>query len=116
MAVDRLLQKASTEITHIEPAVAAARLGDMLVIDVREPWEVLHGYLPGAVNVPRGLLEFRAEDDGAFRTPGRPILVYSGDGRRSALAAQALQQLGFADVYSLAGGFRRWLQEERPVA
>ncbi len=116
MAVDQLLDEARNQIREVEPAAALAALDDMLVIDVREPWEVLHGYLPGAINVPRGLLEFRHLERGGDDPEARPILLVSGDGRRSALAALTLKQLGVDRVFSLAGGMSRWLREELPVA
>ena len=115
MAIDRLLRQAAAQIALVDPATAATTLDRMLVVDVREPSEVLQGYLPGAINVPRGLLEFRAENDVAFSTPERPILLYSGAGKRSALAAFSLKQLGFENVFSLAGGIERWQREDRPV-
>ncbi len=116
MAVDELLDEARDQINEVEPAAALAALADMLVIDVREPWEVLHGYLPGSINVPRGLLEFRYLERDDDATDDKPILLVSGDGRRSALAALTLKQLGVDRVYSLAGGMTRWLLEELPVA
>lgn len=116
MPVDHLLDEARNQIREVEPAAALPDLDRMLVIDVREPWEVLHGYLPGAVNIPRGLIEFRDLEHAELGHAERPILLYSGDGRRSALAALSLMRLGVANVYSLAGGMTRWLREELPVA
>ena len=113
--IDGLLSAARAQVRELTPAVAEAALDDFLVIDVREPSEVLEGYLPGAVGVPRGTIEFRAGRDARFANRQRAILVYSNAGERSVLAALTLGQLGFSDVCSLAGGIRRWAAENRPI-
>ncbi len=77
-----------------------------LVLDVREPDEHAQGHLPGALWIPRGLLELRIEQAAPDRA--RPLIVYCAGGTRSALAAHALQQLGYQRVSSLAGGFTAW--------
>ncbi len=83
------------------------------LLDVREPDELAAGRLPGALHLPRGLLELRVE-----QLCGReaPIVVYCAGGVRSALAVRTLQEMGYADVASLAGGFQRWREEGRPLA
>ncbi len=82
--------------------------GDLpaLLLDVREPDEVAQGQIPGALCIPRGLLELRIE--AAVPDRARPLVVYCAGGTRSALAAHALQQLGYQRVASLAGGFAAW--------
>ena len=87
------------------------------VIDVREPAEYAAGHLPGAVSIPRGVLEFEVdghpavngERDPALAHRDRPVVLYCRTGGRSALAAEALQRLGFAQPLSLAGGFTGWV-------
>lgn len=93
----------------------------LLVVDVREPDEYAAGHLPGALLVPRGTLEGAADPAYKHRNPalcqahGQPIVVYCQTGGRSAMAADTLQQMGFQEVYNLAGGFENWEAEELPV-
>ncbi|MBT8080054.1 MAG: rhodanese-like domain-containing protein [Gammaproteobacteria bacterium] len=115
MSIKRLIKDAQTQVREVDPATIAAHLKHHLVVDVREPNEVLLGFLPGAINVPRGTMEFRVSDDPRFGDPQRAILVYSGSGKRSALAALTLSQLGFSNVQSLAGGIKRWSEENGPI-
>lgn len=87
------------------------------VIDVREPEEFAAGRVPGAVNIPRGVLEFQVDGHPAlnFRTDPHlshrrePVILYCRTGGRSALAAEALRRLGFDRPLSLAGGYTQWL-------
>ncbi len=91
---------------------------DLLVLDVREPEEFHAGHVPGAVNVPRGMLEAAADPD--YRRPHpelcrahhRPILLYCKSGGRSALAAATLQEMGFEEVYNVAGGAITWAADD----
>lgn len=119
-----LVAEARRLITEIEPAdFARAAPWDEAVIDVREPGEFATGHLPGAINIPRGVLEFEIEahpaigcvTDTALADRQRPIVVYCRSGGRAALAAQSLQQLGFTDVRSIAGGIMGWTAAGLPV-
>jgi rhodanese-related sulfurtransferase len=88
---------------------------DLYLIDIREADEFEAGSIPGAVLIPRGLLEFRISkdefwtDEGSMK-PGKdyPIVVYCRTGGRSALGASSLMQLGYSNVFSLEGGFTKW--------
>ncbi len=86
---------------------------DVLLIDVRETAELdSTGAIPGAIHIPRGLLEFKVDRESpvyhsAVR-PERKIIVYCGTGGRSALAAKTLMEMGFEDVASLTGGYDAW--------
>ena len=87
--------------------------GDVQLIDVRdvrERWS--RGGIPGARSVPRGMLEFWADPESPYYKkgldPARPTVVYCAGGMRSALAADALQQLGYQDVAHLEIGFDGW--------
>ena len=112
-----LLAQAKREIREIEPADAEARLaetgaGGATFLDVRELDEYEQGMIPGAVFIPRGHLESQVEN----KLPKRdaPIVIYCAGGTRSAFAAKTLQELGYQDVVSMAGGFGRWKNEGRP--
>jgi molybdopterin/thiamine biosynthesis adenylyltransferase/rhodanese-related sulfurtransferase len=82
------------------------------VLDVREQDEVDQGIVPGAVHIPRGYLEQRVEQ--AFSDKGEPVVIYCAGGVRSAFAAKTLQELGYTDVVSLAGGFGAWKSSGLP--
>lgn len=110
-----VFEQAQARVRQVHPVTVAPCLHRYFVIDVREPGEVLEGFLPGALNVPRGVIEHRVEDDSRFYDRSQPILVYSRDGRRSALAAVTLAELGFSDVQSLAGGYTCWSEQNLPV-
>jgi rhodanese-related sulfurtransferase len=108
------------EITTAEAAEILDKEGDTLFLDVREPDEYLCGHVPGALLVPRGVLEMRAAPDSLaldpdLEDPSRPIVVYCTSGGRSALAAVTLAEFGFEDVRSMAGGMKAWVAEARPV-
>ncbi|MDA8072189.1 MAG: molybdopterin-synthase adenylyltransferase MoeB [Actinomycetota bacterium] len=106
-----LLNQARAEIREVEPAVVEPRLGEVIVLDVREPDEYEQGAIPGAVHLPRGFLEFQVE--GKLPDKQRPVVIYCAGGARSALAAKTLQDLGYGEVESLVGGFNRWKDEGR---
>jgi rhodanese-related sulfurtransferase len=83
---------------------------DALLLDVRDTAEVTSGgKLKGALNVSRGMLEFRADSGTSYHNPemrqDRPVVVYCASGGRSALAAKTLQEMGYTEVYNL-GGFK----------
>src|ERR1700761_3024963 len=103
-----LLARAKADIREVDTAgaeLALARPGTV-VLDVREPDEYDQGALPGAVHIPRGPLERPGE--GRLPDHDAPIVVYCAGGVRSAFAAQTLQELGYHDVVSMAGGFGKW--------
>ena len=107
-----LLREAKQRITEIQPEDAEARLDQATFVDVREQDEHDQGTIPGSVFIPRGHLESQAETKLLDRD--QPIVLYCAGGNRSAFAAETLQQLGFTDVVSMAGGFGRWKNEGRP--
>lgn len=115
MRTDGMVKDARSLVREVAPATVECTINEFIVIDVREPHEVLQGYLPNAINVPRGTIEFRVTDDVRFGDRRQAILVYSGVGERSVLAALTLSQLGYSDVQSLAGGIERWSEENRTI-
>lgn len=81
---------------------------DFSLIDVREKEESAQGTIPGAVAMPRGVLELHIDE--VTTDKDRPIVCYCGGGSRSALAAYMLKRMGFKNVKSLSGGYRGWKQ------
>jgi rhodanese-related sulfurtransferase len=83
------------------------------LVDVREDREWLAGHAQGAEHIGRGVLE----RDVVARFPDKdtPLVLYCGGGFRSALAADNLQQMGYRQVWSLAGGWKAWLAADLPT-
>ncbi len=107
-----LLARVKDQITEIDGDEAESRLGQALVLDVREPDEYEQGAIPGALHLPRGHLEGQVE--GKVADKSRPIIVHCASGFRSAFASKTLQDLGYEDVVNLSGGFNRWKDDGRP--
>jgi sulfur-carrier protein adenylyltransferase/sulfurtransferase len=111
-----LLNQVKAEIHEVDAAAARdLHSGDdvPLFVDVREHEEWDEGHIPGAVHVPRGYLESRIERVVADRD--RPIVLYCSGGSRSAFAAKALEELGYSQVSSLAGGYTDWKRNGFPT-
>lgn len=114
--VKQMLEAANADVPRISPADARDMIakGDTLVVDVRDPPEVTQtGKVAGALNVSRGMLEFRADPaspyhDKAF-DPAKTVIVYCASGGRSALSGRALKDLGYQRVYNL-GAFKDWVE------
>lgn len=115
-----LLSAAKSQITEVDTAVAADTIaaGNAVVLDVREPDEFEQGALPEVIHIPRGHLEAQVET--RIIDKSTPVVVYCAGGVRSAFAAKTLQELGYTNVVSMAGGFGKWKDEGRtwltPVA
>jgi sulfur-carrier protein adenylyltransferase/sulfurtransferase len=109
-----LLQQVKQEIEEVGGAQARELVeeGEAAVVDVRERDEWEEGHLPRAVHIPRGNLESRIE--GAVPDKSRPVLLYCASGNRSAFAAKTLEELGYENVLSLAGGFTDWKRNGLP--
>jgi sulfur-carrier protein adenylyltransferase/sulfurtransferase len=109
-----LLAQVKSEIEEVD----ASRARDLLasdspaIVDVREREEWDEGHIPGAVHVPRGHLESRVE--AAVPDRSTPVVVYCASGSRSAFAAKTLEELGYENVVSLAGGFTDWKRNGFP--
>lgn len=116
MTAQQLVAEARQQIKETDHDGARALMEkNVLVLDVREPGEFEQGHLPGAVNVPRGVLEFKVGEHPALKDPNAEILVYCRTGGRAALACVALQRMGFGRLTSLAGGFEGWVSKGQPV-
>ena len=83
-----------------------------VVVDVREPDEWRQGHIPSAIGISRGFLELRIEE----KVPDHktPVIVQCASGTRSLLAARALRELGYENVYNLVGGFNAWKDRGLP--
>lgn len=117
----QLVVDAKARIENLDTEQTARELADgALVVDLREAAERDDtGAIPGALHVPRGLLEFQADPSLpthlAALDPDRRTILYCAVGGRSALAVLSLQELGFSDVAHLDGGIKAWLAAGRPV-
>jgi molybdopterin/thiamine biosynthesis adenylyltransferase/rhodanese-related sulfurtransferase len=104
-----LLNQVKAEIEEVDTPAAAQLLETAdppVFLDVREQDEWDEGHIPGAIHVPRGYLESRIET--AIPDREQPIVVYCASGNRSAFAAKSLEELGYDNAVSLAGGFVDW--------
>jgi len=86
---------------------------DFELIDTREDSEWARGHLPGARHLSKGIIERDIEMVASDRAT--PIVLYCGGGFRSALAADALQKMGYTEVVSMDGGWREWIEKLYPV-
>ena len=115
-SVKDMLAAANAAVPRISAAEAQALIdkGNVLVVDVRDGTEVAaSGKVPGALNVSRGLLEFKADPespyfDKAF-SKDKTVVLYCASGGRSALAGKVLQDFGYKDVRNL-GAFKDWVE------
>jgi rhodanese-related sulfurtransferase len=114
--VQSMLEEARAAVPMISPQDARALVGksDVLFLDVREPPEVAaSGRVPGALAVPRGLVEFRADPASPMHDKAmdraKTVVCYCASGGRSALVGKTLKDMGYDKVLNL-GGFQGWVQ------
>jgi len=107
--------KSRVQEVSIDDAEPVIRDADVL-IDVREADEFAAGHLSGAVNIPRGLLEFKLSASPTLQSRDLNIVLYCKTSGRAALSAAALHEMGYLNVRSLAGGFDAWAAAGKPVA
>ena len=120
--LDELYEQAAARIERLEPeaALAAQREGAVLV-DIRSDSDrACDGVVPGALHVPRTVLEWRLQPEGAWQSPYGPavddrVVLMCDHGYGSTLAAAALADLGFEDVGDVVGGFAAWRDAGLPV-
>ncbi|NCN88350.1 MAG: rhodanese-like domain-containing protein [Gallionella sp.] len=121
---DDLVVEAQARVREVTPWDFGRRYqaGDVpLLLDVREPAEFAALHIPGSINVPRGILEQSCEWDYDETVPPlaggreREIVVICRSGKRSVLAADSMQRMGFAQVVSLKLGIRGWNDAELPL-
>jgi rhodanese-related sulfurtransferase len=126
LVLREMVAGARSQAHEISPVQAAQAENDAeldLIVDVREPAEYGQGHLPRAINIPRGVLELRADPASPAADPTLSadrrarILVYctKGPGARSLLAAQTLNDMGYERVEVLGGGLMAWAEAGLPV-
>ena len=98
----------------VEEVEARRQRGDgFVLLDVREKDEVRTGYIDQAISVPRGFLEMQVS--GQIQNPDQEVIVYCAGGVRSLLAGRVMRDMGYNNVYSMAGGITRWKEAGYPI-
>jgi rhodanese-related sulfurtransferase len=112
--VKQMMEAANAAVPKItsEQANDMIKNGNTLVVDVRDAPEVVaSGKIAGAVNVSRGMLEFRADPESPYHDKnfdkGKTVILYCASGGRSALAGKLLKDMGYDKVYNV-GAFKDW--------
>jgi rhodanese-related sulfurtransferase len=115
MTAKDLVDEAKKNITMISVEEAKALLdkGGIAFIDCREPKEYKSGHIPGAINIPRGLLEFQI--DQKITDKNAPVVVYCKSGGRASLACCSIQRMGYKNVKNIDGGWNAWVKAGYPV-
>jgi len=106
--------KSRVQEVALADAEQAIRNADVLV-DVREADEYAAGHLTGAAHMSRGMLEFKFSANPALESRDLKVVLYCKTSGRAALAAAALQDMGYLNVQSLAGGYDAWTAAGKPV-
>ncbi len=122
MGVSDLVASAKARVENLTVDQVAAELEspDVVLVDVREPAELTsEGRIPGSIHAPRGMLEFHADPSSPYHMapldPDKRVILYCKSGSRSALAAAALEDMGYRRVSHLDGGIVAWTEAQRPV-
>lgn len=115
-----LVAEAKQRVENLTPDDVERELaGGAVVVDLRETEELAGGRIPGAVHVPRGMLEFRADPSSPYHDaaldPSARVILHCAAGGRSALAAATLKEMGYDNVAHLDGGFGAWQGAGKPV-
>lgn len=120
-SVKELVATTKKQIKTMDMAAFKAafdKKGAGLIVDVREPGEFADGYVPGAINVPRGLIEFTIWEHIGFPDKtdmNKQVTLYCRTGGRCALAAKSLQDLGLTNVTAVDMLFENWVKAGYPV-
>jgi rhodanese-related sulfurtransferase len=116
LSVKQMMEAANAVVPKITAAQAREMItkGNTLVVDVRDAPEVQSsGKAAGAVNISRGMLEFRADPESPYHDKNfsrdKTIILYCASGGRSALAGKLLKDMGYGEVYN-AGSFKEWAE------
>ncbi|MGA2623024.1 MAG: rhodanese-like domain-containing protein [Bacteroidota bacterium] len=111
-----LVNDAKTRIKETSPEKVKSRLDrgdDFLLIDIREDHEWEKGHIVRAIHLGKGIIERDIEK--LVPSKDREIVLYCGGGYRTALAADNLQKMGYTNVVSMDGGWRRWNELRYPT-
>ena len=112
-----LVAEAKKEIQGVPLANAEAAIKNAdLLLDVRDADEYRSSHIPGAMNISRGMLEFKFTNDPALENRQMKIVLYCKTSGRAALSAKALKEMGYMNVQSIEGGFDAWLEAGKEVA
>jgi len=116
--VEEMVEAAQSNVTAISVEEVKQKIDSMEMfnlIDVRERIEFNYGYIPSAINIPRGSLEFKIANDKYWSNEGlylpakdEEFILCCKKGSRSALAAESLKKLGYENVKYIKGGFKKW--------
>lgn len=107
--------KKHTHEISVDQAITAIAQADV-VIDVREADEYASGHVPGAIHMSRGMLEFKMSAAPQLQARDLNIVVYCKTSGRAALCAATLQEMGYLNVQSIAGGIEAWQAAGQPIA
>jgi rhodanese-related sulfurtransferase len=115
MTASDLVKEAKKNVCEISVSEAKALLdkGGWVFLDCREPKEFKMGHVPGAINIPRGVLEFKIDK----KVPDKKanIVVYCKVGGRGCLSACTLCRMGYKNVKNMGGGWMAWEKAGYPV-
>ena len=106
-------KKRIKEITVEEVRAKQERHEDFVLVDVREDREWDQGHAAGAIHLGKGIIE--RDIEGAVPDRTKEIVLYCGGGFRSALAADSMQQMGYTQLRSMAGGIKAWKDSGLPI-
>ena len=112
----KLVNDAKSRIREVTVAETQARITtdpNVRLIDVREDHEWDAAHAAGAEHFGKGIIE--RDIEGAAPDKSTELILYCGGGYRSALVADVLQQMGYTNVYSMAGGWKAWKDSGAPV-
>jgi rhodanese-related sulfurtransferase len=112
----KLVNDAKSRVKEVSVAEAQARLAEnqsALLIDVREDNEWQAAHAEGAEHLGKGIIERDIET--AVPDKSTELILYCGGGYRSALASDALQKMGYTNVWSLTGGWKAWKEAGAPI-
>ena len=118
--VKEMLAAADKDVPRITRAQAQEMIAKgAVIVDVRDSAELAAGgKVKGAIHIPRGSLEFKADTTSSYHdknlSPDKPVILYCAAGSRAALAGKALKDMGYGQVFNL-GGFKEWVEAGGPI-
>ncbi len=120
--IKELVAEAKSQITTLSIADVQAKQasGDALLVDIRDPRELKReGRIPGAIHVPRGMLEFWIDPQSPYHKPelatDKTLILFCASAWRSALSVKTLQEMGVENIAEIEGGFGAWRDAGAPV-